>query len=103
MRQLGIVCAIWSFAFVLKLITVAFGRSLYYIENQSIGATQYGTACLLACCDFLTIVVPMYCIVEDSFVNLMTGKFLDYANGYVPMDGDSDDSIMPLPSKLDLR
>jgi hypothetical protein len=45
----------------------------------------------------------MYCIVEDSFVNLMTGKFLDYANGYVPMDGDSDDSLMPLPSKLDLR
>jgi hypothetical protein len=102
-KQLAIVCTVWTFSFVIKLVAVAFGRTLFYVENQRIGATNYGTACLLGFCDFLTIVVPIYCVVEDSFVKLMTGMFLKYANGYVPCDEDDDEMPQILTSNIDLR
>ena len=102
-RQLSIVCAVWTLSFVVKLLSVAFGRTLFYIENQKIGSTNYGTACLLAFCDFLSIVIPMYCVVEDSFVKLMTGRFLKYANGYVPNEEDEEESRQTLTTNFELR
>lgn len=90
-------------SFIIKLLTVAFGRTLFYIENQRIGATNYGTACLLGFCDFLTIVVPIYCVVEDSFVKLMTGSFLKYVNGIVPYDEDEEESPPTITTNFDLR
>ena len=47
--------------------------------------------------------VPIYCVVEDSFVNLMTGTCLKYVNGYVPNDEDEEDSPNTLTTKYDLR
>jgi hypothetical protein len=102
-KQLSIVCGVWTLGFAIKLLAVAFGRTLFYIENQKVGATNYGTACLLGFCDFLTIVVPIYCVVEDSFVKLMPGTFLKYVNGVVPYDDDEEESPPTLTTNFDLR
>lgn len=102
-KELGIVCGVWTLGFVIKLLTVAFGRTFYFYETQVVGATNYGTACLLAFCDFLTIVVPIYCVVEDNFVQIMTGNFLKYANGIVPYNDEEADSPSALITNFDLR
>lgn len=100
-------CAVWTVGFVIKLLAVAFGTSFYKLENETIllknGATNYGTACLLGFCDFLTIVIPIFCVVEDRFVTLMTGRFLLYANGLEPKDDEDNDFIISSGSGIQLR
>lgn len=96
-------CAVWTVGFVIKLLAVAFGTSFYKLENETIGATNYGTACLLGFCDFLTIVIPIYCVVEDRFVTLMTGRFLLYANGLEHKDDEDNDFIISSGSAIQLR
>ena len=62
-RHLSIVCAIWTFGFIIKLIAVSQGRTLYYYESKQ-NETSYNTACLVGLCDFFSQIIPFYCVVE---------------------------------------
>lgn len=74
-RHLGIVCGVWSIAFMLKFIAVGKGKSLFQIDIS--GTTpEVWTACILGLTDFFTIIIPLYCVIDSKFVKIMTFKHL---------------------------
>lgn len=72
-RQVGFACAIWTVAYIIKLIAVYEGQNLFYLSDT---AVDIATACSLALNDFLTIVIPYYCVVDGSFIDTISGKHL---------------------------
>jgi hypothetical protein len=75
-RHLGAVCGVWSFAFVLKFIAVGEGKSLFQIDISQ-DTPEVWTACILGLTDFLTIIIPLYCVVDSKFIKIMTFKHLN--------------------------
>ena len=75
MRYLGLVCLYWTLAFIIKFIAYLFKTSFFNAETAK-SEISYRTACILGATDFLTIVVPVYLVVDPIFVQIMTGNFI---------------------------
>lgn len=72
---MGIICGVWSVAFGLKFLGFFLGKNLYTADTDADPA--YSTALLLAVEDFLTIVIPIFLVVEKDFVSVMASEFLE--------------------------
>lgn len=74
-RYLGIICGVWSIAFGIKFLAFAFGKNLLTdsIETQS---SSYSTAILLAVEDFISIVIPVFLVVDKDFIKIMAAEFM---------------------------
>lgn len=64
----------WSIAFAIKFLAFALGGSLF---AESMSANNYSTALLLAVEDFLTIVIPVFLVVDKDFIKIMAAKFIE--------------------------
>ena len=60
-------------AYIIKLIAVSFAPSLLIVKNANVSVYQ---ACLLGLTDFLTIVIPFYCVVDAAFIKIIKSKHL---------------------------
>jgi uncharacterized protein (DUF2164 family) len=78
-RHLGIVCGVWSVAFAVKFLAFALGSNLY-AEGIKSSANNYSTALLLAVEDFLTIVIPVFLVVDKDFIKIMAAEFLEQSS-----------------------
>ena len=67
-RQVGIVCFVWTIAFMIKLMSVGYGHSLFQTDLENIDVYQ---ACVLGLTDYLSIVIPYYTVVDSDFVGIM--------------------------------
>ena len=76
-RYLGLICGVWSIAFAIKFIAFALGGNLFTAEKGATTNRSYSTALLLAIEDFLTLVIPIFLVVEKDFVSIMAAEFLD--------------------------
>ena len=76
MRYLGLVCLYWTLAFIIKFIAYLFKTSFFNAETTR-SEISYRAACILGATDFLTIVIPVYLVVDPIFVQIMTGKFIN--------------------------
>ena len=76
-RYLGVICGVWSIAFAIKFIAFALGGNLFTAEKGDTTNRSYSTALLLAIEDFLTLVIPIFLVVEKDFVSIMAAEFLD--------------------------
>lgn len=61
-RRVGMVCAIWSIAFLGKLAAFYSGYNLFILEIESVDVYQ---ACVLGMTDFFTLVVPYYSVIDN--------------------------------------
>lgn len=59
-RHLGIVCAIWTFSFVFKEVSVFYGASILKLKSN----VDFVSALAIALVDFFTIIVPFYCVIN---------------------------------------
>ena len=66
-RYLGLVCLYWTFAFIIKFIAYLFKTSFFNAETTR-NEISYRAACILGTTDFLTIVIPVYLVVDPIFV-----------------------------------
>lgn len=73
-KEVGIVCAIWTVAYVIKLIAIIEGANILSLKDQN--TIDLAAACSMAFVDFLTLIVPYYCVVDLNFVNMLTGEHL---------------------------
>ena len=59
-QSVGIVCAVWTVAYAIKIVAVYEGQNLYLIsENEDLY-----TAASVAVTEFLTLIIPFYCVVD---------------------------------------
>jgi len=72
-RKVSIVCAVWTVAYIVKEIAVAEGSALINYKNRNVDLV---TSCVLALTDFITIIVPYYCVVDSEFVSIISCRHL---------------------------
>jgi len=72
-----VICGVWTIAFAIKFIAFALGGNLFTAEKGDTTNKSYSQALLLAIEDFLTIVIPIFLVVEKDFVSIMAAEFLD--------------------------
>ena len=66
----------WSIAFGIKFLAFALGGNLF-AESMITSANSYSTALLLAVEDFLTIVIPVFLVVDKDFIKIMAAEFIE--------------------------
>lgn len=64
-------CGIWTFAFSVKVIAVYEGQYLIGVEND-----DFYTAVTFASTEFISVIIPFYCVVDQDFVATLTCKHL---------------------------
>jgi hypothetical protein len=65
-RKLGLVCGIWTVAYIIKVFAIFYGSNILSLSDQT--TISLATACTMALTDFFTIIVPYYCVIDSDFV-----------------------------------
>ena len=92
-KQLSIVCAVWTVAYVIKFVAVFEGTNILYLKDQN--TIDLVAACSMALIDYLTLIIPYYCVVDFNFINYLTCAHL-LEGGNVDADALLDTEFQPI-------
>ena len=59
-QSVGIVCAVWTVAYAIKIVAVYEGQYLFIVQENE----DLYTAGSVAITEFLTLIIPFYCVVD---------------------------------------
>jgi hypothetical protein len=74
-KHFGWICALWNLGFIMKSIAAYLGATIYDIQDQD--SFDLYSACLYAICDFFTMVIPFYSVIDRKFVKMFSFKILE--------------------------
>lgn len=71
---MGVVCAVWTTAFLVKFIASYFGGTIHNLNTT--GENDFWTACYLAVITITTEILPIYLVIDKQFVKDFSGEYL---------------------------
>lgn len=74
-RKIGIVCAVWGVAFVIKFTASFFGDELYDLNVNK--DDDFWQAAYLAVFTLITEIVPVFAVIDGSFVKIFSAEHLE--------------------------
>lgn len=74
-RRIGVVCSVWTVAFIIKFTASFFGDEFYQLDvgNQ---ASDFWQACYLAFFTIVTEILPIYLVIDSRFVEHFSADHL---------------------------
>jgi hypothetical protein len=81
----------WTFGFICKFLLTLFGQSLYQVATTEMLVFQ---ACIVALCDFFSMVIPIYLVTEAHFINIFSAKCVGTQLRSLSLNLDAFESLL---------
>ena len=73
---IGVTAGVWTLGFMIKFFIVIAGNSLYQASEQSDNRVMVYQACIVALCDYCSVVVPIFLVTDSYFIEVFSAAHL---------------------------
>ena len=82
-----LVVVLWNLGFIVKFSFIAAGKSIFELDQEE-NIDAY-SACLFGACDFFSLVIPFYSVVNTKFVKIFSFKAFERKQELVQLEENS--------------